>query len=66
MWSYFDLSFNHIPCCFAFILSQSCIVFLLLLDRYLLEFDDDEEDGALPQRAVPFYNVVALPEGHRQ
>ncbi|EEF40980.1 conserved hypothetical protein [Ricinus communis] len=34
--------------------------------RYLLEFDDDEEDGALPQRAVPFYNVVALPEGHRQ
>ncbi|OAY29534.1 SAGA-associated factor 29 homolog A isoform X1 [Manihot esculenta] len=35
-------------------------------DEYLLEFDDDEEDGALPQRAVPFYNVVALPEGHRQ
>ncbi|OAY25639.1 SAGA-associated factor 29 homolog A [Manihot esculenta] len=35
-------------------------------DEYLLEFDDDEEDGALPQRAVPFYNVVALPDGHRQ
>lgn len=35
-------------------------------DSYILEFDDDEEDGALPQRAVPFYRVVALPEGHRQ
>ncbi|KAJ4845342.1 SAGA-associated factor 29 A [Turnera subulata] len=35
-------------------------------DDYLLEFDDDEEDGALPQRTVPFYRVVALPEGHRQ
>ncbi|XP_024030313.1 uncharacterized protein LOC21385419 isoform X2 [Morus notabilis] len=35
-------------------------------DEYLLEFDDDEEDGSLPQRTVPFYNVVALPEGHRQ
>ncbi|KAF2308440.1 hypothetical protein GH714_009656 [Hevea brasiliensis] len=35
-------------------------------EEYLLEFDDDEEDGALPQRAVPFYNVVPLPEGHRQ
>uniref|UniRef100_A0A1J3GXQ5 SAGA-associated factor 29-like protein n=1 Tax=Noccaea caerulescens TaxID=107243 RepID=A0A1J3GXQ5_NOCCA len=35
-------------------------------DEYLLEFDDDEEDGALPQRTVPFHNVVALPEGHRQ
>ncbi|KAM7277627.1 hypothetical protein ACFE04_004761 [Oxalis oulophora] len=36
-------------------------------DFYLLEFDDDEEDdGALPQRAVPFYNVVSLPEGHRK
>ncbi|CAH8309216.1 unnamed protein product [Eruca vesicaria subsp. sativa] len=34
--------------------------------RYLLEFDDDEEDGVLPQRTVPFHNVVALPEGHRQ
>ncbi|VVB04225.1 unnamed protein product [Arabis nemorensis] len=34
--------------------------------RYLLEFDDDEEDGALPQRTVPFHKVVALPEGHRQ
>ncbi|TVU51608.1 hypothetical protein EJB05_03048, partial [Eragrostis curvula] len=29
------------------------------------KFDDDEEDGSLPQRAVPFYRVVALPEGHR-
>ncbi|XP_021813950.1 uncharacterized protein LOC110756797 isoform X1 [Prunus avium] len=36
------------------------------LDRYLLEFDDDEEDGALPQRVVPFHKVVALPDGHRQ
>ncbi|KAI4366890.1 hypothetical protein MLD38_022696 [Melastoma candidum] len=35
-------------------------------DNYLLEFDDDEEDGAMPQRTVPFYNVVPLPEGHRQ
>lgn len=35
-------------------------------DDYLLEFDDDEEDGALPQRTVPFHNVVPLPEGHRQ
>lgn len=35
-------------------------------DDYLLEFDDDEEDGSLPQRNVPFYKVVPLPEGHRQ
>ncbi|XP_021813981.1 uncharacterized protein LOC110756797 isoform X4 [Prunus avium] len=35
-------------------------------DEYLLEFDDDEEDGALPQRVVPFHKVVALPDGHRQ
>ncbi|XP_020107538.1 uncharacterized protein LOC109723537 isoform X1 [Ananas comosus] len=35
-------------------------------DDYLLEFDDDEEDGSLPQRSVPFYRVVQLPEGHRQ
>ncbi|OWM74913.1 hypothetical protein CDL15_Pgr021264 [Punica granatum] len=33
---------------------------------YVLEFDDDEEDGALPKRTVPFYNVVPLPDGHRQ
>uniref|UniRef100_A0A453K5A2 SGF29 C-terminal domain-containing protein n=1 Tax=Aegilops tauschii subsp. strangulata TaxID=200361 RepID=A0A453K5A2_AEGTS len=33
---------------------------------YNLLFDDDEEDGNLPERAVPFYRVVALPEGHRQ
>lgn len=38
----------------------------ICLIRYLLEFDDDEEDGALPQRTVPFHKVVALPEGHRQ
>ncbi|KAF8088412.1 hypothetical protein N665_0543s0022 [Sinapis alba] len=37
-----------------------------LTSKYLLEFDDDEEDGALPQRTVPFHKVVALPEGHRQ
>ncbi|KAF5739588.1 hypothetical protein HS088_TW12G00797 [Tripterygium wilfordii] len=35
-------------------------------DDYLLEFDDDEEDGKMPQRTVPFHRVVALPEGHRQ
>lgn len=35
-------------------------------DDYLLEFDDDEEDGALPQRTVPFHKVVPLPQGHRQ
>ncbi|KAI4339522.1 hypothetical protein MLD38_024461 [Melastoma candidum] len=35
-------------------------------DNYLLEFDDDEEDGTMPQRTVPFYNVVPLPDGHRQ
>ncbi|GAB4847898.1 SAGA-associated factor 29 A [Ancistrocladus abbreviatus] len=36
-------------------------------DDYRLEFDDDEsEDGSMPQRTVPFYHVVALPEGHRQ
>ncbi|KAI4350618.1 hypothetical protein L6164_005061 [Bauhinia variegata] len=35
-------------------------------DDYLLEFDDDEEDGSLPQRTVPFHKVVPLPEGHRQ
>ncbi|KAF2597524.1 hypothetical protein F2Q68_00011705 [Brassica cretica] len=34
--------------------------------RYLLEFDDDEEDGTLPQRTVPFHYVVAVPKGHRQ
>uniref|UniRef100_A0A7N0UKR2 SGF29 C-terminal domain-containing protein n=1 Tax=Kalanchoe fedtschenkoi TaxID=63787 RepID=A0A7N0UKR2_KALFE len=36
------------------------------IDDYVLEFDDDEENGALPQRTVPFHRVVALPEGHRQ
>lgn len=36
------------------------------IDDYVLEFDDDEEDGSLPQRIVPFHKVVALPEGHRQ
>ncbi|XP_052195705.1 SAGA-associated factor 29 homolog A-like [Diospyros lotus] len=36
-------------------------------DDYVLEFDDDEEeDGSLPQRFVPFHRVVSLPEGHRQ
>ena len=36
------------------------------LGSYLLEFDDDEENGALPQRTVPFQKVVALPEEPRQ
>ncbi|KAJ8750289.1 hypothetical protein K2173_014204 [Erythroxylum novogranatense] len=35
-------------------------------DDYLLEFDDDEEDGTLPQRTVSFHRVVSLPNGHRQ
>ncbi|XP_030447526.2 SAGA-associated factor 29 homolog A-like isoform X1 [Syzygium oleosum] len=35
-------------------------------DDYVLEFDDDEEDGAMPQRTVRFFHVVPLPEGHRQ
>ncbi|XP_073047666.1 SAGA-associated factor 29 homolog A-like [Primulina eburnea] len=35
-------------------------------DDYVLEFDDDEEDGSLPQRLVPFHRVVPLPEGYRQ
>ena len=35
-------------------------------NSYVLEFDDDEEDGSLPQRTVPFRKVVPLPEGHRQ
>ncbi|KAM2955945.1 hypothetical protein FF2_023130 [Malus domestica] len=39
---------------------------LFFVDFYLLEFDDDEEGGSLPQRTVPFHKVVALPEGHRQ
>lgn len=33
-------------------------------EDYVLEFDDDEEDGSLPQRIVPFHKVVPLPEGH--
>lgn len=37
-----------------------------VLGSYVLEFDDDEEDGSLPQRSVPFHKVVPLPEGHRQ
>ncbi|RVW78620.1 hypothetical protein CK203_046769 [Vitis vinifera] len=37
-----------------------------IYSNYVLEFDDDEEDGSLPQRVVPFHKVVALPEGHRQ
>ncbi|XP_031480394.1 SAGA-associated factor 29 homolog A-like isoform X2 [Nymphaea colorata] len=37
-------------------------------EDYLLEFDDDEEEGSpgLPRRQIPFYKVVPLPEGHRQ
>ncbi|XP_020227696.1 SAGA-associated factor 29 homolog B isoform X4 [Cajanus cajan] len=35
-------------------------------EDYVLEFDDDEEDGSLPQRTVPFHKVVPLPDGHRQ
>ncbi|XP_051140231.1 SAGA-associated factor 29 homolog A-like isoform X2 [Andrographis paniculata] len=36
------------------------------IDDYILEFDDDEEDGSMPQRSVPFHRVVPLPEGYRQ
>ncbi|CAM6105308.1 unnamed protein product [Calypogeia fissa] len=37
-------------------------------DVFSLEFDGDEEEGVegLPRKPVPFHNVVALPEGHRQ
>ncbi|GFQ07687.1 saga-associated factor 29 homolog [Phtheirospermum japonicum] len=35
-------------------------------DDYVLEFDDDEEEGTLPRRLVPFHKVVPLPEGYRQ
>ncbi|KAL3624283.1 SAGA-associated factor 29 A [Castilleja foliolosa] len=36
------------------------------IDDYVLEFDDDEEeDGSLPKRSVPFHRVVPLPEGYR-
>eukprot|EP00850_Spirogloea_muscicola_P000036 SM000001S04438 [mRNA] locus=s1:246532:249141:+ [translate_table: standard] len=40
-------------------------------DDYLLEFDDDEEEGldgvpCMPQRQVPYNHVVQLPDGHRQ
>lgn len=40
----------------------------LIVISYVLEFDDDEEEGSpnLPQRSVPFHKVVPLPEGHRQ
>ncbi|KAI5651167.1 hypothetical protein M9H77_37172 [Catharanthus roseus] len=41
-------------------------IFQRKVDDYVLEFDDDEEDGSLPQRVVPFHRVVPLPEGHRQ
>ncbi|XP_042025954.1 SAGA-associated factor 29 homolog A-like isoform X1 [Salvia splendens] len=36
------------------------------IDDYVVEFDDDEEDGNLPKRLVPFHRVVALPDGFRQ
>ncbi|KAH1193155.1 SAGA-associated factor 29 A [Glycine max] len=42
------------------------IILSFSLVDYVLEFDDDEEDGSLPQRTVPFHKVVPLPEGHRQ
>ncbi|KAL3629146.1 SAGA-associated factor 29 A [Castilleja foliolosa] len=36
------------------------------IDDYVLVFDDDEEeDGSLPRRSVPFHRVVPLPEGYR-
>ncbi|KAG5534796.1 hypothetical protein RHGRI_022791 [Rhododendron griersonianum] len=36
-------------------------------DDYVLVFDDDEdEDGSLPLRVVPFHRVVGLPEGRGQ
>lgn len=45
---------------------QTDFKFFAFSFSYLLEFDDDEEDGSLPKRTVPFYRVVPLPEGHRQ
>ena len=39
---------------------------MIWLGRYLLEFDDDEENGSLPKRTVPFQKVVPLPEESRQ
>lgn len=37
------------------------------IDDYILEFDDDDEvNGCLLQRSVPFNRVVPLPEGYRQ
>lgn len=35
-------------------------------DDYVLEFDDDEEEGCLPRREVPYHRVVPLPQGYRQ
>ncbi|KAL1564244.1 SAGA-associated factor 29 A, variant 2 [Salvia divinorum] len=36
------------------------------IDDYVVQFEDDEEDGSLPKRVVPFHRVVALPDGCRQ
>ncbi|XP_042062513.1 SAGA-associated factor 29 homolog A-like isoform X1 [Salvia splendens] len=36
------------------------------IDDYVVQFEDDEEDGSLPKRLVPFHRVVALPDGCRQ
>lgn len=47
-------------------MKQNHHTIILGFDSYVLEFDDDEEEGALPQRVVPFHRVVALPEGYRQ
>ncbi|KAL6551455.1 SAGA-associated factor 29 A [Orobanche gracilis] len=46
-------------------LYKATVVQARKIDDYVLEFDDDEEDGSLPQRLVPFHRVVPLPEGYR-
>lgn len=58
VWSKSDYFFTNTILSYAY----SCF----WLGSYLLEFDDDEEEGSLPQRVVSFHKVVALPDGHRQ
>jgi len=60
--SSFQLNILHIS--LLFLIEK----YWLMFGSYLLEFDDDEEDGldGLPKRSVPFHHVVPLPEGHRQ
>ncbi|KAH0458366.1 hypothetical protein IEQ34_013681 [Dendrobium chrysotoxum] len=48
---------------FHFLFSLFCTLLCIMYGWagiYSLEFDDDEEDGSLPQRSVPFYRVKAI------